>query len=462
MAVVQRFVVDVVVLGAGTAGANAAGQLAERGLRVVLLERRAADVAGAQWHNGVLDWQFVAAGVDPPVPPERAPSATRTHIVGPDGTHGVTVHDTPVVRADMALLGRRLRSNARQAGVELLDHVGRIDPTLDGDRIVALDVEVTPPDRPARWVHVEAALFVDASGRRGVLRRRSPALAASCPEVHGDELCTAADHHLRIADADGARRFLDRHGAAPGEAVTMVGLAGGFSTRAITVSVDLDEASVLVGCLANGRYGTGPRLLVQTRADEPWLGDSIDGGAGVIPLRRPYARFVAPGLALVGDAACQVFPGHGSGIGMGLLAGSLLADAVAGAADPGDERALWQYQATFQHRYGGLLAAYDAFRRMSTALGGAGVAKMVRAGLLTEDLARAGLDQRWQVPDRAAVPAMARRMAAVPSVAAKMLPLLARGQLLHPMGERYPAQPDLAAVARWDARVERLLGPLPR
>ncbi|MEZ5136634.1 MAG: FAD-dependent oxidoreductase [Acidimicrobiales bacterium] len=129
MAVVQRFVVDVVVLGAGTAGANAAGQLAERGLRVVLLERRAATDAGAQWHNGVLDWQFVAAGVDPPVPPERAPSATRTHIVGPDGTHGVTVHDTPVVRADMALLGRRLRSNARQAGVELLDHVGRIDLT---------------------------------------------------------------------------------------------------------------------------------------------------------------------------------------------------------------------------------------------------------------------------------------------------------------------------------------------
>src|SRR5690606_11411550 len=129
--------------------------------------------------------QFVAAGVAPPVAPERAPSAARTHIVGPDGTHGVTVHDTPVVRADMALLGRRLRTVARQAGVELIDHVGRIDPTLDGDRIVALDVEVTPPDRPARSVHVEAALFVDASGRRGVLRRRSPALAGWCSEVHG-------------------------------------------------------------------------------------------------------------------------------------------------------------------------------------------------------------------------------------------------------------------------------------
>ena len=71
-------------------------------------------------------------------------------------------------------------------------------------------------------------------------------------------------------------------------------------------------------------------MLDGARADEPWLGESISGGSGVIPLRRPYARFTAPGLALVGDAACQVFPAHGSGIGMGLIAGRMLADAVAG------------------------------------------------------------------------------------------------------------------------------------
>ena len=34
------------------------------------------------------------------------------------------------------------------------------------------------------------------------------------------------------------------------------------------------------------------------------------------------------------------------------------------------------------------LAAFDAFRRMSTALGGRGVAEMIRAGLLTEDMTR--------------------------------------------------------------------------
>jgi flavin-dependent dehydrogenase len=202
-------------------------------------------------------------------------------------------------------------------------------------------------------------------------------------------------------------------------------------------------------------------MLTQARADEPWLGSSISGGAGVIPLRRPYARITAPGLALVGDAASQVFPGHGSGIGMGLMAGSRLADTVADAADLGDEQVLWRYQAAFQHEHGGLLAAFDAFRRMSTALGGPGVARMVRAGLLTEDMTRGGLDQRWQTPPPAGIPAMVARLASVPGVAARMLPMLARGQLLRAEGARHPDEADEQALARWDARVERLLGPLP-
>lgn len=452
--------VDAVVVGAGTAGANTAYQLARRGMSVVLVERRAAAAAGAQWHNGVLDWQFERAGLDPPVAPERDPSRGVTHLFGPDGSHGVTVGDSPVVRADMGLLGLRLRRSAERAGVQVIDCIERLEVTVRSGRLVAVDV--AGPTGPTGPMRLEAPLFVDASGRRGALRRHSPALTPWCPIVRGDELCTATDHRVRIDDADGAMRFLTRHGALPGDGVTVVGLAGGFSTRAITVSEDLSEAAVLTGCLSNGRYSTGPRMLADARRAEPWLGASISGGSGSIPLRRPYARFTAPGLALVGDAACQVFPAHGSGIGMGLMAGTALAESVAGADDPGDEATLWRYQSAFQHEHGGVLAAFDAFRRMSTALGGDGVAGMVRAGLLTEAMTVGGLDQRWQVPDPMAVPGMAARLARVPGVAAQMLPTLARGQVLLRTGRSHPDQPDEAALARWDRRVERLLGRLPR
>ena len=272
---------------------------------------------------------------------------------------------------------------------------------------------------------------------------------------------TTVRHPWETARLAILQRFLERHGASPGENVTVVGTNGGFSTRGIAVSPDLDRVGVLVGCLANGRYGTGPGMLDAVRAREPWIGEPVSGGFGVIPLRRPYARFTAPGLALVGDAACQVFPAHGSGIGVGLVAGRILAESVGDASDPGDEATLWRYQAAFQHELGGALAAYDGVRRMSTALGTRGVTAMVGAGLMTEPMTRAGLDQVWNGPSASELPGMAARMARRPGLAAAMLPRLARSQVAGGMGRRYPAAVDEGALARWDRRVDRLLGPLP-
>ena len=222
------------------------------------------------------------------------------------------------------------------------------------------------------------------------------------------------------------------------------------------------------------------------------MGEFISGGSGLIPLRRPYSRFTAPGLALIGDSACQVFPAHGSGIGLGLIAGRMLADAVTGTGDSGnrptgsggngkesreehtknssalaktsdlgDENVLWKYQLQFQHEFGGLLAAFDAFRRMSTSLGGGGVGRMVGAGLLTESMTRGGLDQKWQTPPPSGVPLMAAKLASVPAVAVKMLPMLARGQLLRSVGTSHPTTPNEELLSKWDNKVERLLGALP-
>src|SRR5690606_478690 len=145
---------------------------------------------------------------------------------------------------------------------------------------------------------IDADLFVDASGRTGVLRRHSPALAPCTPEVRGNEQCTATAQHVAVTDKDAARRFLDQDTSLPGDTVTSLGVAGGWSTRVITVSEDATEASVLVGCINDGRFSTGPRMFAETLRLHPWLGEVHGGGTGVIPLRRPYARFTAPGLAL--------------------------------------------------------------------------------------------------------------------------------------------------------------------
>lgn len=468
---------DAVVVGAGTAGSNAAYQLAMRGLSVALIERRTLASAGAQWHNGVLDWQFERAGLRPSAPPERSTPVPRLHMFDSAGRHAFTMEEPPTVAANMSLLGDRLRTLAADHDVQMFDNATDMDVRLEGDRIVSIGLrarnaeprnaepgaELSTADGSAtsEKLQFDATLFVDASGRHGALRKHSPLLQRWCPTVRGDELCSASDFRFEIADRTGADCFLDRHGASPGETITSVGNAGGFSTISITVADGLDQVSILVGCLANGRYGTGPRMLDAVRRSNPWIGEPRSGGSGVIPLRRPYSRFTAPGLALVGDSACQVFPAHGSGIGFGLIAGRMLAEAVTASSPPadiGDETTLWSYQADFQREFGGALAAYDGLRRMTTALGSTGVGTMLSSRLLTESMARSGLNQVWDTPPIVETASMAPRLGRTPRLAAQILPMLLRSQLAGRVAGRHPLSPDLAEIERWDTRVNRALG----
>jgi flavin-dependent dehydrogenase len=428
---------------------------------VLLVERRMADAGGAQWHNGVLDRHFVRAGLEPPAGLERGTDGGRVHLRAQDPTIGPTLHDAPTVAADMSLLGQRLRKLATGAGTELIDQVQDLAVGVDPDtgRLSTMTLRREGAQTP---VTVAAGLFVDASGRRGVLRRHARDLEAWCPPVERDELCSASDVHHAVDDARGAEHFLERHGACAGDSVTYVGLSGGFSTCAITISADLSTVGVVVGCLANGRYSTGPAMVAALCEREPWIGAAIVTGSGIIPLRRPFARITAPGLALVGDAACQVFPAHGSGIGAGLVAGTVLAEGVADADDPGDPHRLWSgYQTAYQREVGRDLLSYDALRRTTTRLGSTGVDALVRSGLMDEHTTRTGLEQRWASPPPAVAARSALLLARNPRLAAVMVPALVRAQLLHAHGSRYPEQLDLDALARWDRRTEQLLGSLP-
>lgn len=445
---------DVVVVGAGTAGANAAWQLARRGRSVLLVERRPLQDAGADWSNGIAAWQFDLAGVPMPTGDERSGdgSTGTVHLRTPDDTPAVVIEDNPLTGVDMGRFTDRLHSDAIAAGVEIVDDVGSTQTVVRDGRVVA--IEAGDGDRRLR---AEAALFVDASGWRGVLRQRSEVLRPWCPPVRPDERCSASDALFTVTDPDAARRRYDEWGAVPGDAVNVLGAAGGFSTRSITLSPDAREVRVLVGCLADGRYPMAPRMLASVRAENPWIGDPIHVGTGVIPLRRPFSRFTAPGLALVGDAASQVFPAHGSGVGVGLIGGSTLAEAVDGASDPGAESTIWRYQVEFQRRMGADLTFYDGFRRHTSRMGTEGVRALLRAGLMSAGLARDGLAQRRGTPSPGDVVELARGLARAPRVGLGLAASTARATAAGEVARRYPPAPDVHALERWDRRIARLV-----
>lgn len=457
----STYELDAVVVGAGTAGATAAFNLAKVGRRVALVDARPLEAAGARWVNAVPAWQFERAGVPLPEGEEHRGGAVPV-LLPSDGAQRLALGHLPdVLKVDMRLLVERLQRLALEAGALPFPRTQIREVVLRRERPVAVRGVQWGEDGQAREVELRARLFVDASGLVGVLRQQVPALSRHTPAPAPSDVCCAAQQVRAIADRAGAERFLTRVGASSGEALNYLGVAGGFSTLMVSVDLEANEVELLAGALADGSTPSGGDLIRRFRADEPWVGELHFGGQGRIPLRRPYDRFSTPGLALVGNAACQVFPAHGSGIGVGMAAGRILAESVRGHDDTGGLQATWSYQAGTMRELGGLLGAYDVFRRLSQRLSGADIGRLITAGLMSQGNAQAALLQRMPRPTPREGLTLLTGAARAPRLAGKMIPQVARMQAVHAIYRRYPRRPCLRQLGRWSRLAARLHGGTP-
>ena len=444
---------DVVVVGAGAAGAMAAWGFASAGYGVILVDARPLVEAGARWVNGVPPWIFDHVELDRPEGEERCcgPEARFT-VVRPSGERVFSLAPSPVWSVDMRRLTARIQGLAIAAGVEAMAPAAVRDVRCVGGRLSAVVVATQ-----AGPCTVAADLFVDASGMGGALRRRHPLLARDCPKVARTHICSAAQYVCRIMDLDAARRHLDRFDARPGETLSRVGVSGGWSVANLACDLERETVDLLTGAIATSAYAGGSALIGRMRAASPWIGPEVFGGRGAIPLRRPYDRLVAPGLALLGDAACQVFSMHGSGVGMGLLAARLLTDAVGVDGDPGALTVLWRYQARFHRRWGGLLAAYDIARRATQALAVTDVEAMLDVGIIDSNGFKAGLEQRLPAVTSLPILNLGLGMIKKPRLFVRLRSTAKIPSILRHY-RRYPDRPDDRRLASWSARAARHFG----
>lgn len=88
-----------------------------------------------------------------------------------------------------------------------------------------------------------------------------------------------------------------------------------------------------------------------------------------VPLRQRHAkRYVAEGLALIGDAAHTIHPLAGQGVNLGFLDAAVLAEVLRGAVERGerlaDERVLSRYERRRMPHNFALMAAMEGFERL--------------------------------------------------------------------------------------------------
>lgn len=448
---------DVVVVGAGTAGAAAAWQFAGRGRRVALVDNRRFAASGARWVNAVAPWMFDAAGVPRPQAPELRCATGRAAMYDRRWRRVQTVAPSPLWSCDMRRLVARLQDMALAAGVVAFEDACVEDVACVAGRPVTATLRRA--DGAAERLH--AALFVDAGGVGGALKRLVPRLAAACPDVDGDDLCIAAQRVHRVRDVDAARRFLADRGADEHDVLTVAGIDGGFSTLVVGFDLAAAEVEVLVGNIGDGRRANPLQLVTALLGAEPWLGEVLFGGGGRIPLRRPYDCMTAPGIALLGNAACQVFPAHGSGIGAGMIAARQLAETTGAYDDIGSADALWDYQARFLRSHGAVHAAYDVFRRMTQSLSTEEAERLLGSGMLVDAGTRAALDHRMPSLSLRELAQIAAASLRHPDLALRFAPVVARLHLVHAHYRRYPLRRDPRALRRWAAIAARLVGTRP-
>ncbi|SET99600.1 2-octaprenyl-3-methyl-6-methoxy-1,4-benzoquinol hydroxylase [Pseudomonas graminis] len=105
-------------------------------------------------------------------------------------------------------------------------------------------------------------------------------------------------------------------------------------------------------------------------AFEGCLGQVISADSRLcVPLRQRHAkRYVAPGLALIGDAAHTIHPLAGQGVNLGFLDAAVLAEVLRGAFERGerlaDERVLSRYERRRMPHNLTLMAAMEGFERL--------------------------------------------------------------------------------------------------
>lgn len=415
------------VIGLGTSGAAAAAFCARKGLKVVALDHRARESAGAQWVNGVPRWVFEATDFAAPFGDELRGDGHPFHmVVGRNPACRVTIHDTGVLEVDMRHYTRRLQTEAENHGAELRDNV-RVQG-FDGTVLQTTDGPIK-----ARW-------YVDASGIGGLFGQGVRASPTA--------LCTAAQYVYELVNPSAAQDWLHEQNAKEGDAICFTGIAGGYSI--LNVRVEGNQVSLLTGSIPGAGHASGRRIIEDFKAAHTFVGQARFGGLRAIPLCGPATRIAAGRVARIGDSAGQIQAVHGSGIAQQLLAAKVLAESFASGGGPE------AYNLAWQRKHGGYVAWSTLFCRFSQALPPGGLQRLVETGTMHAQIMGDVLRQKPPRPNPKALFKSVKGLVQVGGLAGGLLGVVARQPLLALHYARYPK--EQSGLQSWSRQLRRIIG----
>ncbi|MCC6493623.1 MAG: FAD-dependent monooxygenase [Pirellulales bacterium] len=327
---------DVVVLGAGPAGAVAARQLALAGQRVLLVEKcglpRSKVCGGCLGSAALAVLERIGLGQ---IPAQCGAVGLAAFELAAGGLQAALAIDRRMA-VDRAAFDAALASEAARAGAVVLDQTGGRLPPFAGGGLRPIELE-----RSGGRQTVHARVVVVATGLQGhaplesrIVRRSRIGLGAILPSsgrwasdsAGALRMAWSRDGYVGVAPLAGGR--LDVAAAVDPRALVAAG------SPAALISSILDEAG----------FAPPPGLDAA-----PWRGTPL--------LTRRAVRVAAHRLLAIGDAARYVEPFTGEGIGWAMHSAVLAGELVAARLDRWDAAAQRQWQRLYRqalaphHRY---------------------------------------------------------------------------------------------------------------
>jgi digeranylgeranylglycerophospholipid reductase len=330
---------DVVIIGGGPAGSQTAYRLAEKGCKVLVVEKNGG--AGGKYScTGIIGQECVTAfKIDEKVILRRLNSAT---LYSPSG-NSLRVYrpETQAVALDRPAFDISLAERAQRKGAEY-----RFNSRVTGIAIENGQAVVTISDNKTELV-IPAKAIVLAAGY-------NPALNGMAGLGSPHDYVTGAQAEMEIPGLEEVEVYFGDY-------------APGFFSWLVPTAPGRGKAGLLV------RREAGPLL-------KKWLAHLKETGRigsaeaeikyGVIPLKPP-ARTYGERIIAVGDAAGQVKPLTGGGIYFGLIGAEAAAETLLEALKTGDlsAKSLSGYEKAWRRRLGGELKkgywAHRLFEKMS-------------------------------------------------------------------------------------------------
>lgn len=445
---------QVVIAGAGAAGLLAATELAARGFECLVVEalpeaksgqRYCVDIDSGSILNGVVPTPKNAAIVHM--------GEDGGDVLAPSGRRGFNITPLPAYTVKLWIYQRQLRAQLRAAGVEFRfeTSLASITPFRDGrNELELVDVRQGPR-------RVVCDLVVLATGNAFELDRELYAHFSIRRRLLHSQYVNAYQEMWKL---DRRKTALAFPPSPPGAVSHIVGRFGPYSTLSTWVDRDCRNGGLLSGTLTCDGFPDPRKVLSDFRAQFGAYNRRESGGGGFIPIRRPIEMLVGQGVALVGQAAAQVYPATGCGVALAGQAARLLAEAASQYLTGGSMEALWRYNSSYQSTWGANQASSEAFVGF--------IRSSDRSGRLIEDLFESQLADSQDflrhlelgpvVPSLAELPGKVRALAGGRRHLRRLAPALARaGAVFAAYRSFYPKEPDVHRVRDFASRVEKIL-----